>query len=300
MQEEVAQARHARAELAKLQALRKQARPGPCTSSAGRSGSGRRPKLVSGTACALLHLATCLAKCCLLCSAVRSCWQSLHDHLLSALYLHSLHAYMALERAHSPQSAATRLEAPARWRQPDTSVPVPACRPAPSGAPFAWQEAAALREAQASNQALRMQLVEATSAFHHALSIAQTLLDEGAARTHCVQGLVCFCQHCSLRTCFGMSYAVLTNSSMLPNGMWHAAAISAGAGGCDAPGAGRAAEELTCLAEEAEDGGAGAAEEHGDAAEQGAAAAALHASAGAAKGPEEAVPAAVPSQSPAG
>ncbi|KAK9840557.1 hypothetical protein WJX81_000946 [Elliptochloris bilobata] len=40
------------------------------------------------------------------------------------------------------------------------------------------QEAAALSEAQASNQVLRTQLVEATSAFHHALNIAQTLLAE--------------------------------------------------------------------------------------------------------------------------
>ena len=52
--------------------------------------------------------------------------------------------------------------------------------------PFVRQEAAALSEAQASNQALRVQLVEATSAFHHALSIAQTLLTEGSPCKHCV------------------------------------------------------------------------------------------------------------------
>ena len=52
--------------------------------------------------------------------------------------------------------------------------------------PFVRQEAAALSEAQASNQALRVQLVEATSAFHHALCIAQTLLTEGAPCKHFV------------------------------------------------------------------------------------------------------------------
>ncbi len=57
----------------------------------------------------------------------------------------------------------------------------------PSDSCLQEQEAAALSEAQASNQALRMQLVEATSAFHHALSIAQTLLNEGAPYKHCVQ-----------------------------------------------------------------------------------------------------------------
>ena len=60
---------------------------------------------------------------------------------------------------------------------------------------FVRQEAAALSEAQASNQALRVQLVEATSAFHHALSIAQTLLTEGAPCKHFVQGfchVLCF------------------------------------------------------------------------------------------------------------
>ena len=55
--------------------------------------------------------------------------------------------------------------------------------------PFVRQETAALSEAQASNQALRVQLVEATSAFHHALCIAQTLLTEGAPCKHFVQGL---------------------------------------------------------------------------------------------------------------
>ncbi len=57
----------------------------------------------------------------------------------------------------------------------------PALQPHSGRCCAAAQEAAALAEAQAGNQSLRTQLVEATSAFHHALSIAQTLLTEGAA-----------------------------------------------------------------------------------------------------------------------
>ena len=57
----------------------------------------------------------------------------------------------------------------------------PALQPHSGRSSAAAQEAAALAEAQAGNQSLRTQLVEATSAFHHALSIAQTLLTEGAA-----------------------------------------------------------------------------------------------------------------------
>ena len=60
------------------------------------------------------------------------------------------------------------------WQKP--------CRACSGQCCVAAQEAAALAEAQASNQCLRTQLVEATSAFHHALSIAQTLLNEGAFR----------------------------------------------------------------------------------------------------------------------
>jgi hypothetical protein len=57
----------------------------------------------------------------------------------------------------------------------------PAMQPHSGRCCAAAQESAALAEAQASNQSLRTQLVEATSAFHHALSIAQTLLIEGAS-----------------------------------------------------------------------------------------------------------------------
>lgn len=60
-----------------------------------------------------------------------------------------------------------------------------AATPKSDSSTVAEQEAAALSEAQASNQLLRTQLVEATSAFHHALSIAQTLLTEGACPHMC-------------------------------------------------------------------------------------------------------------------
>lgn len=56
MQEEVAQARQARAELAKLQALRKQARPGPLVSTVLCSHFGQCCKCLSVSLCALPYL----------------------------------------------------------------------------------------------------------------------------------------------------------------------------------------------------------------------------------------------------